>query len=242
MTFVTYAQNFEDVMLWRALKDIENGFYIDVGANDPVIESVTKLFYDNGWSGINIEPIKSYYIELLDQRPRDINLNCAASNSSGSISLWECDIRGWATADDQVVAMHEANGYKGAWYEVPSFTLKEICDQHCNSQIHFMKIDVEGAEHDVLRGAENLIENAEKLGSYFAQQLRSMNSPHIKEIRSRGMMIGVEVTEESPSGRAYCLKLMEEGILAKETHDKTIRFTPPLVITKKDPLNFITLD
>lgn len=81
---------------------------------------------------------------------------------------------------------------------------------------------------------ENLVENAEKLGKYFAEQLRSMNSPHIKDIRSRGMMIGVEVTDDSPSGREYCLKLMDEGILAKETHDKTIRFTPPLVITKED--------
>ncbi len=81
---------------------------------------------------------------------------------------------------------------------------------------------------------ENLIENAQKLGQYFADQLKAMNSPHIKEIRSRGMMIGVEVTADSPSGREYCLKLMAEGILAKETHDKTIRFTPPLVITKED--------
>ena len=56
MSIVSYSQNFEDVMLWRALKDVENGFYIDVGANHPAIDSVTKLFYENGWSGINIEP------------------------------------------------------------------------------------------------------------------------------------------------------------------------------------------
>lgn len=81
---------------------------------------------------------------------------------------------------------------------------------------------------------EKLVENAEKLGKYFSDQLREMNSPHIKEIRSRGMMIGVEVTEDSPSGREYCQMLMKEGILAKETHDRTIRFTPPLVIKKED--------
>jgi len=56
MTFVSYAQNYEDVMLWRALKHIENGFYIDVGAAWPSEHSVTKLFYDEGWRGINIEP------------------------------------------------------------------------------------------------------------------------------------------------------------------------------------------
>ena len=52
MSFVSYAQNFEDVMLWRALKHIDCGFYIDVGAQDPVIDSVTKSFYDHGWRGV----------------------------------------------------------------------------------------------------------------------------------------------------------------------------------------------
>jgi hypothetical protein len=55
--FVSYAQNFEDVMLWRALRSLESGFYIDVGANDPTIDSVTKAFYASRWHGINIEPM-----------------------------------------------------------------------------------------------------------------------------------------------------------------------------------------
>ena len=60
MTFVSYAQNFEDVLLWRALGHIKNGVYIDVGANSHVEQSVTKVFYDAGWSGINIEPLPSF--------------------------------------------------------------------------------------------------------------------------------------------------------------------------------------
>jgi len=52
--YIYYAQNFEDVMLWRALKHIKNGFYIDIGAWDPVIDSVSNLFYENGWRGINV--------------------------------------------------------------------------------------------------------------------------------------------------------------------------------------------
>src|SRR5215470_12416094 len=55
MSFISYAQNYEDVMLWRALKHIDQGFYIDVGANDPDIDSVTKAFYERGWRGINVE-------------------------------------------------------------------------------------------------------------------------------------------------------------------------------------------
>lgn len=63
MNVISYSQNFEDIILWRALKNIENGFYIDVGANDPVVHSVTKLFYENGWRGINCEPVEYWFKE-----------------------------------------------------------------------------------------------------------------------------------------------------------------------------------
>jgi len=75
MTFISYAQNYEDVMLQRAFKDIKKGFYIDVGANDPVIDSVTKAFYDSDWHGINIEPVTEWFIKLQEARPNDTNLN-----------------------------------------------------------------------------------------------------------------------------------------------------------------------
>ena len=57
MSFVSYAQNFEDVMLWRALRDIPNGFYVDVGAWSPEVDSVTLAFYERGWSGINMPSV-----------------------------------------------------------------------------------------------------------------------------------------------------------------------------------------
>jgi hypothetical protein len=56
MPFISYGQNSEDVVLWRALRDIGTGFYVDVGAGDPKEDSVTHAFYERGWSGINIEP------------------------------------------------------------------------------------------------------------------------------------------------------------------------------------------
>ena len=74
MTFVSYAQNFEDVLLWRALGGVTDGFYIDVGAAHPDIDSVTRAFYDRGWSGINIEPTPEYSLRLAAARPRDVNL------------------------------------------------------------------------------------------------------------------------------------------------------------------------
>ncbi len=73
MTFVSYAQNFEDVMLWRALNGIERGFYIDVGTADPDTDTVTRAFYDRGWSGINIEPVAVSMRRIAATRLRDIN-------------------------------------------------------------------------------------------------------------------------------------------------------------------------
>ena len=61
-----------------------------------------------------------------------------------------------------------------------------------------------------------------------------MNSPHVKEIRGKGLLIGVEIKEERGKARPYCEKLMELGILAKETHDQVIRFAPPLVISREE--------
>ncbi|SMC96322.1 ornithine--oxo-acid transaminase [Desulfocicer vacuolatum DSM 3385] len=82
---------------------------------------------------------------------------------------------------------------------------------------------------------ENMVENAAETGAYFLGQLKQIKSPAIKEVRGRGLMIAIELVEGTPGGaRAICEKLMTMGILCKETHTYTIRFAPPLVITKKD--------
>ena len=154
MSFISYAQNFEDVMLWRALKHINNGFYIDVGANDPVIDSVTKAFSEKGWHGINIEPLPQHHADLVRDRPLDINLQCAAGAAAGEIELWESDVRGWATANEQVIEQHSVEGHHGFFHRVPVRTLVEICDEYVTGDIHFMKIDVEGLEQAVLKGGD----------------------------------------------------------------------------------------
>ncbi len=154
MRFISYAQNFEDVMLWRALKHVKNGTYVDVGANDPSEDSVTKAFYDRGWSGINIEPLYSHFVDLNRARPRDTNLRCAAGEQSGELNLWECDVRGWSTADPVVIAQHEATGHVGKFHRVAVRTLSSILDRHSRGDIHFLKIDVEGFEQAVIRGMD----------------------------------------------------------------------------------------
>lgn len=78
---------------------------------------------------------------------------------------------------------------------------------------------------------EKLVERSLELGNYFVDQLKEINNPMIKEVRGRGLFIGVELTEPA---RKYCEALKEEGLLCKETHDTVIRFAPPLIISKED--------
>lgn len=81
---------------------------------------------------------------------------------------------------------------------------------------------------------EKLAEKAEELGNYFMKKLREIDSPHIKEIRGKGLLIGVEIKESSGKAMDFCMKLMKEGVLCKDTHHQVMRFAPPLVITKEE--------
>ena len=79
---------------------------------------------------------------------------------------------------------------------------------------------------------EGLIENAASMGTYFLKGLKQISSPFIKEVRGKGLMIGLELYPEAGGARQYCEKLKENGLLCKETHDHILRFAPPLIITK----------
>ena len=79
---------------------------------------------------------------------------------------------------------------------------------------------------------ENLAERSRELGEYFMEQLAEIPSPHVKEVRGKGLLIGVELNPEAKGARRFCEAMQAKGILAKETHDNVIRFAPPLVIDK----------
>jgi ornithine--oxo-acid transaminase len=81
---------------------------------------------------------------------------------------------------------------------------------------------------------EGMIDNAAELGPYFMDRLREIETPHVKEIRGKGLLIGVELHKSAGGARRFCEALQVEGLLCKETHDNVIRFAPPLVITKEE--------
>ena len=111
MSNISYAQNYEDVMLLRALGGVQHGFYIDVGAQDPVNDSVTKMFYERGWRGINIEPVSHWYERLVADRPHDINLQLAVSDAPGRMHLYEVVDSGLSTTDPDFAERHANAGF-----------------------------------------------------------------------------------------------------------------------------------
>ena len=153
---VSYAQNCEDIMLLRALGDVDSstGFYVDVGAQDPVVDSVTKAFYERGWHGINIDPVQHWYQRLVADRPRDINLNVAASSSNGHVHFYEVEDTGLSTVKEELAHDAVSRGYKVREEEVVTRRLDSILTMFDPEQIHFLKVDVEGAERDVLEGID----------------------------------------------------------------------------------------
>jgi FkbM family methyltransferase len=151
---ISYAQNFEDVMLNRVFKDRKEGFYIDVGAMDPVIDSVTKHFYDQGWSGINIEPNDLFYRKLLEQRPRDINLRLALGERQETRQLHVFENTGNSTFEDATRDRYMELGFLAKDRLVGVTTLASICRDFVRQEIDFLKIDCEGWEEAVIRGAD----------------------------------------------------------------------------------------
>ncbi|MGZ8152718.1 MAG: FkbM family methyltransferase [Methylovulum sp.] len=153
MSFISYAQNFEDVMLWRALKHVQNGVYVDVGAQHPVIDSVSKAFYARGWRGVHIEPVPQYAELLRQDRPDEVVLQVALSDSEGTLELNVIPETGLSTAVDDYAQRHlNERGFQSQRIHVPVLTLTSALQSLVGKDVHWLKIDVEGLEEKVLKG------------------------------------------------------------------------------------------
>jgi len=151
--YITYAQNREDYIIKAFFENVDHGFYIDIGANHPVDDSVTKTFYDEGWSGINVEPNARLHKLLQKERPRDVNLPLAISCKSDKLEFrqYEGYYAGLSTASDR---MKNENKKEILFsdIEVDAITLADLFDKYIseNTTVNFLKIDVEGYEREVI--------------------------------------------------------------------------------------------
>ena len=155
-TFITYAQNREDVILDAFFSDKERGFYVDVGANHPIKDSATKHFYNKGWRGIDIEPIDSMCVLLKEDRPEDTILNVGVSDREGQLQLRQYENDGLSTFSSSLKNKYAgSNDEKTSHYSdkvVAVKTLKSIFSDQNVTHIDFMKIDAEGLEYEVIVG------------------------------------------------------------------------------------------
>ncbi len=153
---VSHAQNREDIVIAGFFPDVTNGHYVDIGAGHPSDLSVTKLFYDQGWSGINIEPIPELAKLLRAERPRDVTLELGVLAEVGAVTLRQYAGSGLSSVNPEVIARHATTPTKATTefeeLEIEATTLATLLREHPLDHIHFMKIDVEGSEYDVLAG------------------------------------------------------------------------------------------
>jgi FkbM family methyltransferase len=147
---ISYAQNFEDVILARVFRDRATGFYVDVGAMHPVLHSVTKHFYDSGWHGINIEPNPEFYERLVAERLRDQTLPYCIAETAGVRTFHVFANEGVSTLDPHIAEHFAARQFPRQDIQLEARPLREVLEA-APDDIDFLKIDVEGAELEVVR-------------------------------------------------------------------------------------------
>jgi len=156
MAYLSFTRNFEDVMIHRALGHIDKGFYVDVGAYQPIGDSNTFALYQRGWRGVAVEPQAKMQPLWAQHRPEDILVAAAVGAEVGEITFHEFP---WndqaATISPEIVAMHEREGRQVVRHTVPQVTLDHLLQKHrSQGDIHLLSVDVEGGERVVLQGLD----------------------------------------------------------------------------------------
>lgn len=158
MPRISYAQNGEDIRVWRAMQSVgESGqglTYVDVGANEPRSLSITASLYDLGWRGLLIEADPVLAAELRVHRPGDTVVEAAASAVAGMLTFHRVPGTGLGTLDSAEAATARGRGFAVEEIAVPALPLNDILTEYLDGPVHFMTIDVEGAESQVLAGLD----------------------------------------------------------------------------------------
>ena len=151
---LSYAQRFEDMHLLRCFGEQATGFYVDIGAGHPVFDNVSFAFYLRGWSGITVEP-NPWLAQLSEAvRPRDRRVRSLVGAAAGEATYYLIEeFHGLSTTiESNALAAQKEFDKSAQAMTVPVTTLAALCSEHASDAIDFLKIDVEGAEADVLAG------------------------------------------------------------------------------------------
>ena len=154
---ISYAQNGEDIVLWRALGHVREGVYVDVGGWEPDLDSVTRLFYDRGWRGVDVEPIPELAEKFRQRRPLNEVVQAVITDDSAErVVLHRFDATGLSTLDDELAERHDRDGREHEDILVAARRLDDVLagSSLVVDTVHFLKIDVEGAEEKALRSID----------------------------------------------------------------------------------------
>jgi FkbM family methyltransferase len=150
---LSYAQNLEDYHLSLAFAGQETGVYIDVGAGHPVADNVTQWLYERGWHGLVCEPQPELAALYPRLRPRDILHQGLVGRQDGTVDFHRVGrLHGFSTTVEANARAAETFGVGYSTEQLPCLTLASLCERHGITRIDVLKIDVEGAEGDVLAG------------------------------------------------------------------------------------------
>jgi FkbM family methyltransferase len=159
-----HGEYYEDYVLSSVLDGVASGTYIDVGANDPIVNNVTALFYERGWHGITIEPNPDYIPLYAKLRPRDVHLNLGIASAGGTMTFYKITDRpggddthaaaGLSTFDAAVAQRWRRTGLAVTKSLVPMTTLNHVLEARPLGEITILSIDVEGFEKEVLESID----------------------------------------------------------------------------------------
>jgi len=152
---LSYSQNMEDYHLWLAFGGQRTGSYIDIGAGHPIADNVSFFFYERGWQGVVVEP-QPNLVDLYSRlRPRDTRVCSLIGTRRGLVDFHVFgDFHGLSTTSEQNAVAARSFGATSRTMQVPMIGLAELCENYATTSIDFLKVDVEGAEADVLIGGD----------------------------------------------------------------------------------------